>query len=79
MRAIDATGTAALEELAEILDSQGRSRLACGARPQPAKLMPEAGFDRHVGAENICPKIDEALKRGERFNPPASKYLKVFR
>jgi sulfate permease, SulP family len=67
MTAIDATGIAALQELAETLHKSGRSMLICGARPQPASLMREAGFDRHVGAENICANIEEALKRAEEI------------
>lgn len=67
MTAIDATGIAALEELADILKKSGRSMLVCGARPQPAALMREAGFERHIGAENICPNIEEALKRAEHI------------
>ncbi|HYA64232.1 MAG TPA: SulP family inorganic anion transporter [Candidatus Sulfotelmatobacter sp.] len=67
MTAIDATGIAALEELAEILQKSGRSMLVCGARPQPAALMHEAGFERHIGADNICPSIDEALRRAEEI------------
>jgi len=63
MTAIDATGIAALEELADILGKSGRSMIVCGARPQPEALMQEAGFDRHIGSENICANIDEALKR----------------
>jgi sulfate permease, SulP family len=65
MTAIDATGIAALQELAEALHKSGRAMLVCGARPQPAALMHEAGFDRHIGTENICASIDEALKRAE--------------
>ena len=67
MTAIDATGIAALQELAEILQKNGRSMLVCGARPQPADLMREAGFDRHIGASNICGNIEEALKRAEQI------------
>jgi SulP family sulfate permease len=67
MTAIDATGIAALEELAEILQKSGRSMLVCGARPQPAALMREAGFERYIGADNICPSINEALKRAEQI------------
>lgn len=67
MTAIDATGIAALQELADQLHKSGRSMLICGARPQPAELMKEAGFDRHVGAENICENIVEALKRAEEI------------
>jgi len=65
MTAIDATGIAALEELADQLKKSGRSMLICGARPQPAALMHEAGFERHVGAENICENITAALQRAE--------------
>ncbi len=63
MTAIDATGIAALEELADQLQKSGRSMLLCGARPQPEALMSEAGFDRHVSSENICENITEALNR----------------
>jgi SulP family sulfate permease len=68
MTAIDATGIAALEELAEILRANGRAMLVCGARPQPEALMREAGFERHIGAENICANIEEALKRAKEIH-----------
>jgi sulfate permease, SulP family len=67
MTAIDATGIAALQELADLLHKSGRAMLVCGAQPQPAELMKEAGFHRHVGAENICENITEALKRAEEI------------
>jgi SulP family sulfate permease len=67
MTAIDATGIAALEELADQLQKSGRSMLVCGARPQPAALMQEAGFERHIGSENICANINEALKRADEI------------
>jgi len=77
MTAIDATGIAALEELADQLQRSGRSMLLCGARPQPEALMREAGFDRHVASENICENITEALKRADeiyntRISTPAA-------
>jgi SulP family sulfate permease len=65
MTAIDATGIAALQELADKLHQSGRAMLVCGARPQPEALMRESGFDRHVGSENICENITAALKRAE--------------
>jgi SulP family sulfate permease len=68
MTAIDATGIAALEELAGQLHRSGRTMLVCGARPQPLALMQEAGFERHVGAENICENITEALKRAQTIH-----------
>ena len=63
MTAIDATGLGAIENLADQLQESGRSLLLCGAREQPAQLMSQAEFARHVGAENICPSITEALDR----------------
>jgi sulfate permease, SulP family len=63
MTAIDATGLGAIEDLADQIHASGRSLLLCGARPQPAQLMKQAEFERHVGAENICPSIHDALER----------------
>jgi sulfate permease, SulP family len=68
MTAIDATGIAALEELADQLHKSGRAMLVCGARPQPEALMREAGFERHVGSENICENISAALRRAEAIH-----------
>jgi len=63
MTAIDATGLGAIRDLADTLHASGRSLLLCGAREQPAKLMQQADFERHVGPENICPSIADALQR----------------
>ncbi len=71
MTAIDATGIAALEELADQLHKSGRTMLVCGARPQPMALMQEAGFERHVGADNICENITVALQRAEAIQRDA--------
>ena len=63
MTAIDATGLGAIRELADQLHASGRQLLLCGAREQPAQLMKQATFERHVGAENICPSISAAITR----------------
>jgi SulP family sulfate permease len=63
MTAIDATGLRAMQDLADSLESSGRTLLLCGALPQPAQLMDEAEFHRHVGAENIVANVEEALTR----------------
>jgi len=65
MTAIDATGLLALEDLADKLHTNGHILILCGARPQPAKLMHQAEFERHVGRKNICPHIKEALDRAK--------------
>jgi sulfate permease, SulP family len=63
MTAIDATGLSAIRELADAIHASGRSLILCGARPQPAELMHQAEFERHVGAENICASVTDALRR----------------
>ncbi|HEY2545850.1 MAG TPA: SulP family inorganic anion transporter [Candidatus Acidoferrum sp.] len=67
MTAIDATGLGAIRDLADSIHASGRSLLLCGAREQPAKLMHQAEFERHVGAENICSSIADALERAARL------------
>ena len=63
MTAIDATGLGAIRELANTLHASGRTLLLCGARPQPSDLMRQADFERHVGSQNICHSVTDALKR----------------
>jgi hypothetical protein len=45
--------------------ASGRTLILCAAQPQPAELMRQAEFERHVGRENICPNIVAALVRAE--------------
>jgi SulP family sulfate permease len=63
MTAIDATGIQALEELATQLQDRGHTVLFCGMREQPLSLMRKAEFERHVGEENICESVRQALDR----------------
>jgi sulfate permease, SulP family len=63
MTAIDATGLQALEDFADRIRGAGRHLILCGARPQPAKIMRQVEFERHVGPQNICPHIKMALER----------------
>jgi SulP family sulfate permease len=66
MTAIDATGLTALEDFAHKLHATGRTLILCGAPPQPAKLLRQAEFERHiVGPGNVCPNIAAALERAE--------------
>jgi SulP family sulfate permease len=67
MTAIDATGLKAIQDFADALHQHGRTLLLCGAPPQPARLMSEAEFHRHVGAENILPNVSAALQRAEEI------------
>jgi SulP family sulfate permease len=68
MTAIDATGLQALEKLADVVHSSGRELVLCGAREQPARLMKQAEFEQHVGSENICRNVEEALERARALH-----------
>jgi SulP family sulfate permease len=63
MTAIDATGIRALEELADRVKASGRGLILCGAREQPQRLMRQSEFEQHVGPENICANVTDALTR----------------
>jgi SulP family sulfate permease len=68
MTAIDATGLGAIRELADRMHASGRQLLLCGAREQPAQLMKQAEFERHLGAENICESITAAIARASQLH-----------
>jgi sulfate permease, SulP family len=52
MTALDGTGLRAIRDFADALRATGRTLLLCGALPQPAALMNESEFHRHVGRDN---------------------------
>ncbi|MCC7424860.1 MAG: sulfate permease [Planctomycetaceae bacterium] len=68
MTAIDATGLMAMEDLADRLHASGRTLMLCSARTQPARLMQQTEFERHVGQDNICPHIQAALDRAKSLH-----------
>jgi SulP family sulfate permease len=73
MTAIDSTGLQALENLADQVHQSGRELILCGAREQPSRLMHQAEFQQHIGAENMCNSIAEALNRARVVYPEAAK------
>jgi SulP family sulfate permease len=68
MTAIDATGLHALEVFSDRLRKTGRTLLLCGAREQPARMLEQAEFVRHIGQENILPHVEAALKIATELN-----------
>jgi sulfate permease, SulP family len=78
MTAIDATGLQAIEECADAIHASGRGLILCGAPERPAQLMRRLDFEKHLGRENICSNIGEALDRAKVlrdlyvFNPPVT-------
>lgn len=67
MNAIDATGLQALEDLADKLHQSDRHLILCGAREQPARLMEQTEFHRHIGSENIQSSLRLAVERAREL------------
>jgi sulfate permease, SulP family len=75
MTAVDSTGLQALENLADRVRESGRQLILCGAREQPAMRMQESEFHEHVGQENICHSVADALDRAKILYPAVAKQL----
>jgi SulP family sulfate permease len=73
MTAIDSTGLQALEKFADQVHESGRKLILCGAREQPAKRMQEAGLHGHLGRQNVCLSVTEALDRAKSMHPEPSE------
>ena len=67
MTAIDGSGLGALEDLADQLHASGRTLILCAAQEQPARLMRQAEFDRHIGPDNVCANLEDALNRAREL------------
>lgn len=73
MTAIDASGIQALESLASRVQASGRVLIVCGAREQPDMRLRKSGFVEHIGRENFCISVNEALARAQNLFPEISK------
>ena len=60
---LDTTGLEGLENLRDKLGKRGCTLLVCGLNSQPGSLLYRSGFIDHLGDENICLDLTEALKR----------------
>lgn len=65
--ALDATGLHAIERLHSQVKATGRTFMICGARQQPKRLLYTSTLPRVIGARNILPNIEIALKRAEKL------------
>jgi SulP family sulfate permease len=72
MTAIDATGLRAIEDVADWLKKRDRVLLICGVMSQPATLMAQSEFHRHVGSDNILPNVEDALARARSLRATAA-------
>ena len=68
MTALDATGVRAIEELAAALRRSGRRLIVCGARRQPARVLAQGNFHRHIGEGNMRANFRDALLRASELH-----------
>jgi len=61
--AMDATGLHALTRLFNKCVEVGTRMVLSGVNEQPRKVMTKSGFVDLIGAENVCPHFDLAVKR----------------
>ncbi|MFZ1731057.1 MAG: sulfate permease [Bacteroidota bacterium] len=62
VRAIDATGLQAIEDLVTRLQKEGVKFLLSGVHAQPMVALRASGLIDLIGEENLCGNIDEALR-----------------
>ena len=65
--AIDASGLFALEELLLRARRDGTVLLLSGLKAQPREAISESGLAEKIGAQNLLPSIDEALRRARKL------------
>ncbi len=67
---LDTTGLEGLENLFSKLRKRGCTLIISGLNSQPGSLLYRSGFLDHLGEENICPQLSEALERACNLLPP---------
>ena len=67
---LDTTGLEGLENLLGKLKKRGCTLLVCGLNSQPGSLLYRSGFIDHLGDENVCTTLTDALARAEYLLPP---------
>ena len=52
------------------LQKRGCTLIVCGLNSQPGSLLYRSGFIDHLGDENVCTTLTDALARAEYLLPP---------
>ena len=65
--ALDATALSCLDEIYNKMKKKNVTLILSHVNEQPMAVLQKSGFDVKVGVENICPHIDDALKRAEEL------------
>lgn len=60
---MDSTGLHNLESLYRLSETEGIRIILSGVKPQVHSVLTKSGFEKKIGAENICSNINEALQK----------------
>jgi len=60
---LDTTGLEGLESLRDKLSKRGCTLIVCGLNEQPGSLLQRSGFISHLGDDNVCADLTDALGR----------------
>ena len=66
---LDTSGLEGLENLREKLARRGCTLILCGLNAQPGSLLQRAGFIDHLGDDNVCLDLNQALSRARLLLP----------
>lgn len=67
---MDSTGLHNLESLLRLSHSEGIHLVLSGVNEQVRRVLVKSGFDQKIGAQNICPNINEAIRISTLFVNP---------
>ena len=62
---MDSTGLHNLESLFRLSEAEQIRMILSGVNERVRKVLLKSGFDRKIGAENICSNINEAVERAK--------------
>jgi SulP family sulfate permease len=66
---LDTSGLEALEQLQRLLQRRGVRLVLARLNEQPLSLMQRAGFDQHLGRENLVGRVEDAWNGGASGHP----------
>lgn len=62
---IDSTGLHNLESLFRLSEAEHIHMILSGVNEHVHRVLTKSGFDKKIGAENICSNINEAVEKSE--------------
>ena len=66
---IDSTGLHNLESLFRLSEAEHIHMILSGVNEHVHRVLTKSGFDKKIGAENICSNINEAVEKAKAGNP----------